>query len=135
MPRFTQLPVFRPHRFSLLPGSAAQARGCRAAVAVLAAAGLTVAYAGTAQASPRASAASAQTQPLPIYLNTHYSFAQRAADLVSRMTLAEKVQQLHTNSAPAIPMSIEFDSTMRLPINFAAAFGFSASASASARTA
>ena len=103
MPRFTQLPVFRPHRFSLLPGSAAQARGCRAAVAVLAAAGLTVAYAGTAQASPRASAASAQTQPLPIYLNTHYSFAQRAADLVSRMTLAEKVQQLHTNSAPAIP--------------------------------
>ena len=39
----------------------------------------------------------------PIYLNTHYSFAERAADLVSRMTLAEKVQQLHTNSAPAIP--------------------------------
>ena len=40
---------------------------------------------------------------LPIYLDTHYSFAERAADLVSRMTLAEKVQQLHTNSAPAIP--------------------------------
>jgi beta-glucosidase-like glycosyl hydrolase len=40
---------------------------------------------------------------LPIYLNTHYSFAERAADLVSRMTLPEKVQQLHTNSAPAIP--------------------------------
>src|SRR5579885_1930294 len=40
---------------------------------------------------------------VPIYLNTHYSFAERAADLVSRMTLGEKVLQLHTNSAPAIP--------------------------------
>ena len=39
----------------------------------------------------------------PIYLDTHYSFAERAADLVSRMTLPEKVAQLHTNSAPAIP--------------------------------
>ena len=41
--------------------------------------------------------------PTPIYLDTHYPFAERAADLVSRMTLAEKVAQLHTNSAPAIP--------------------------------
>jgi beta-glucosidase-like glycosyl hydrolase len=40
---------------------------------------------------------------LPVYRDTHYSFAERAADLVSRMTLAEKVLQLHTNSAPAIP--------------------------------
>jgi len=39
----------------------------------------------------------------PIYLNTRYSFAERAADLVSHLTLPEKVQQLHTNSAPAIP--------------------------------
>jgi beta-glucosidase len=39
----------------------------------------------------------------PIYRNTNYTFAERAADLVSRMTLAEKVLQLHTNSAPAIP--------------------------------
>jgi beta-glucosidase-like glycosyl hydrolase len=39
----------------------------------------------------------------PIYLNTNYSPAERAVDLVSRMTLAEKVAQLHTNSAPAIP--------------------------------
>jgi beta-glucosidase-like glycosyl hydrolase len=42
-------------------------------------------------------------QPIPLYLNTRYPFAERAADLVSRMTLAEKVAQLHTNSAPAIP--------------------------------
>ena len=39
----------------------------------------------------------------PIYLNTKYSFAKRAADLVSRMTLAEKVAQLQTDNAPAIP--------------------------------
>ena len=39
----------------------------------------------------------------PIYLNTKYSFRERAADLVSRMTLEEEVKQLHTNFAPAIP--------------------------------
>jgi beta-glucosidase-like glycosyl hydrolase len=39
----------------------------------------------------------------PIYLNTSYSAEERAADLVSRMTLAEKVAQLSTTSAPAIP--------------------------------
>jgi len=39
----------------------------------------------------------------PVYKDTRYSFAERAADLVSRMTLPEKVQQLHTNNAPAIP--------------------------------
>ncbi|HKK46181.1 MAG TPA: glycoside hydrolase family 3 C-terminal domain-containing protein [Balneolaceae bacterium] len=39
----------------------------------------------------------------PIYLDTKYSFRERAADLVSRMTLAEEVKQLHTNNAPAIP--------------------------------
>jgi beta-glucosidase-like glycosyl hydrolase len=64
-------------------------------------AGLMAGYPGVAQASPQA--ARAARQPLPVYLNTHYSAAERAADLVSRMTLAEKVQQLHTNSAPAIP--------------------------------
>ncbi len=39
----------------------------------------------------------------PIYLNTSYSFAERAADLVSCMTLSQEVLQLHTNNAPAIP--------------------------------
>ncbi|MBM9510464.1 glycoside hydrolase family 3 C-terminal domain-containing protein [Actinacidiphila acididurans] len=52
-----------------------------------------------AQASPQDAAQSTQ----PIYLNTHYTFEQRAADLVSRMTLPEKVGQLQTNDAPAIP--------------------------------
>jgi len=53
---------------------------------------------GPAHAAPRSGAA-----PVPVYLNTKYPFAERAADLVSRMTLAEKVAQLRTNSAPAIP--------------------------------
>jgi beta-glucosidase-like glycosyl hydrolase len=39
----------------------------------------------------------------PIYLDTSYTFRERAADLVSRMTLSEEVLQLHTNYAPAIP--------------------------------
>ena len=39
----------------------------------------------------------------PIYLDTTYSFRERAADLVSRMTLSEEVLQLRTNFAPAIP--------------------------------
>ncbi|WP_063778055.1 glycoside hydrolase family 3 C-terminal domain-containing protein [Lentzea aerocolonigenes] len=39
----------------------------------------------------------------PIYRDTRHTFAERAADLVSRMTLPEKVRQLHTNNAPAIP--------------------------------
>ena len=38
----------------------------------------------------------------PIYLDTHHTFEERAADLVSRMTLDEKIAQLQ-NAAPAIP--------------------------------
>src|SRR4051812_42099772 len=58
----------------------------------------------TAIAVPAASAGTTAAHgTLPIYLNTHYSFEARAADLVSRMTLPEKVAQLSTNSAPAIP--------------------------------
>ena len=38
----------------------------------------------------------------PIYLNTAYSFKERAADLVSRMTLEEKQSQLG-NTMPPIP--------------------------------
>src|SRR3954449_4902122 len=39
----------------------------------------------------------------PIYLDRHYSYAERAADLVSRMTTAEKASQLISSQAPAIP--------------------------------
>jgi len=38
----------------------------------------------------------------PVYLDLHRSFEDRAADLVSRMTLEEKVAQMQ-NAAPAIP--------------------------------
>src|SRR4051794_29154054 len=41
--------------------------------------------------------------PAPVYRDTHYSFEERAADLVSRLTLEEKATQLSTSNAPAIP--------------------------------
>ena len=43
-----------------------------------------------------------QVSKVPIYLNTAYSFKERAADLVSRMTLEEKQSQLG-NTMPPIP--------------------------------
>src|SRR5437588_6883778 len=39
----------------------------------------------------------------PIYQNRSYSPAERAADLVSRMTLPEKASQMISSRAPAIP--------------------------------
>ncbi len=39
----------------------------------------------------------------PAYRDTNLSFEERAADLISRMTLAEKATQLATTNAPAIP--------------------------------
>src|SRR5690242_19036300 len=68
------------------------------AVSLLAATMTAATFVPSAWAGPQPAAAA-----LPVYRDTHYSFAERAADLVSRMTLPEKVLQLHTNSAPAIP--------------------------------
>ncbi|WP_194925436.1 glycoside hydrolase family 3 C-terminal domain-containing protein [Catenulispora pinisilvae] len=59
--------------------------------------------AGAGAGAATAGAAAAKRAQLPIYLDTHYSAEARAADLVSRMTLPEKVAQLSTNSGPAIP--------------------------------
>ncbi|HEU5429000.1 MAG TPA: glycoside hydrolase family 3 C-terminal domain-containing protein [Actinocrinis sp.] len=73
----------------------------RRAVALCAAGLLTTTLAVAGTAPPAAARAGGGS--VPIYLDTHYSFSERAADLVSRMTLPEKVAQLHTNSAPAIP--------------------------------
>jgi beta-glucosidase-like glycosyl hydrolase len=56
---------------------------------------------GTTQ-TPPTTTSQPQSSTTPIYLDTRYSFAERAADLVSRMTPDEKVAQLRTNSAPAI---------------------------------
>jgi hypothetical protein len=44
----------------------------------------------------------AQDSQLPIYLNTAYSFEERATDLVSRLTLEEK-QSLLGNNMAAVP--------------------------------
>ena len=72
-------------------------------VAIAAAACAAILAGGLAQAQAAPAVPTAVKSSVPIYLNTSYSFAERAADLVSRMTLSEKVQQLHTNNAPAIP--------------------------------
>jgi beta-glucosidase-like glycosyl hydrolase len=93
-----------------LRSSTRQALTATFAVAILAA--VPAAHAST-QSSARLSASAARQTPppacpdgtgrTPLYRDTSYSFAERAADLVSCMTLSEKVQQLHTNNAPAIP--------------------------------
>lgn len=41
--------------------------------------------------------------PVPIYEDTSYSFAERAADLVARMTLSQKGSQMISDTASAIP--------------------------------
>src|SRR4051812_8432779 len=48
-------------------------------------------------------AAAAPAPGTPIYLDRRYSYAERAADLVSRMTTAEKASQVISSQAPAIP--------------------------------
>jgi beta-glucosidase len=48
-------------------------------------------------------AAQAATTTSPIYLDMSYSPIERAADIVSRMTTAEKAQQMNSSLAPAIP--------------------------------
>ncbi|WP_410670246.1 glycoside hydrolase family 3 C-terminal domain-containing protein [Amycolatopsis sp. cmx-4-68] len=80
---------------SLLPG---RRRARRTAASLLAATMTAAAFVPSA-----AAAAPAQPATLPVYRDTHYSFAERAADLVSRMTLPEKVLQLRTSSPPAVP--------------------------------
>ena len=43
----------------------------------------------------------------PIYTDANYSHAERARDLVSRMTLDEKISQLQNNAAPIPHLGIE----------------------------
>jgi beta-glucosidase len=79
-------------------------RRIRRGLAVLAMFGLASTYAvGIYAPAAHAGSIPMAVSPTPIYLDTHYTFQERAADLVSRMTLSEKVAQLNTNSAPAIP--------------------------------
>jgi beta-glucosidase len=64
---------------------------------------VAVAFALVLAFAPAVGAAGGSTGPDPIYKNNSYSFAERAADLVSRMTLAEKSSQMSATRAPAIP--------------------------------
>lgn len=52
---------------------------------------------------PSAAAQPAPAAATPIYLNPDYAPVERAADLVSRMTTAEKASQMVSSRAPAIP--------------------------------
>ena len=73
----------------------------RGAAAVVASSAVVFAVSGS---SPAAISPSYECDGAnPIYRNLDYTFSQRAADLVSCMTLDQEVLQLHTNSAPAIP--------------------------------
>lgn len=49
------------------------------------------------------SAPIAASTPTPVYLNPAYSPAERATDLVSRLTLPEKAQEMNSSQAAAIP--------------------------------
>ncbi|GAA4852364.1 glycoside hydrolase family 3 C-terminal domain-containing protein [Luteimicrobium xylanilyticum] len=69
-------------------------------MASLAAVGLVATGAGVATGVAGAPSASAAKEP--IYLNRAYSPAERATDLVSRMTLAEKAAQMDSSRPPAI---------------------------------
>ena len=63
---------------------------------------LLLGFALAAGAIPAAAAAAERSQG-PAYLDSRHPFAERAVDLVSRMTLDEKAAQLTTTNAPAIP--------------------------------
>jgi beta-glucosidase len=69
-------------------------------IGVAAIAGASLAAAGPFTATAQTRTDSAAT---PIYLNPAYSPAERAADLVSRMTTAEKAEEMDSSQAPAIP--------------------------------
>jgi beta-glucosidase len=80
----------------LVIGVAALAGGTLASVAPSAATASTPARPAPAKAHTTA-------KSVPIYLNPAYSPAERAADLVSRMTTAEKAEEMDSSEAPAIP--------------------------------
>lgn len=86
----------------MLPG-----RFPRVYLPILTAAVAAVSLASVAASSADASSVAAQRRgdaaATPIYLNSAYAPAERAADLVSRMTTAEKAAEMDSTKAPAIP--------------------------------
>jgi beta-glucosidase len=65
--------------------------------------GLMIALALAVPANSTVKARAKAATDTPIYRNPSYTFAERAADLVSRMTLAEKASQMNSSYSPAIP--------------------------------
>jgi beta-glucosidase len=64
---------------------------------------LTAVAASLAGVGPSSAATHDSSPATPIYLNPAFRPAERAADLVSRMTTAEKAAQMDSSQAPAIP--------------------------------
>jgi beta-glucosidase len=64
---------------------------------------LVVTSIGSGAVAAEPSDVQAAEEAVPIYLDTAYSAEERAADLVSRMTLAEKASQMNSSMAAAIP--------------------------------
>src|SRR4051794_27052047 len=71
-------------------------------VCVAAVAAVSVPFAAGSGETVKVAAANA-APGTPVSLARSYSYAERAADLVSRMTTAEKASQLISSEAPAIP--------------------------------
>lgn len=46
-----------------------------------------------------------ETEPIPIYMDPSYTFAERAADLVARMSTSQKSSQVYSQNTPAITAS------------------------------
>jgi beta-glucosidase len=61
-----------------------------------------LAVAGASDIQRAAGAEPVAAAPTPIWLDTSYSFQERAADLVSRMTVQEKASQMVSSQSPAI---------------------------------
>lgn len=72
-------------------------------LAMVAAVAVVVPAAALSSGGPGGTGGRADAQVVPVYLNRAYSPAERAADLVSRMTTAEKAAQMDSSRAPAIP--------------------------------
>jgi beta-glucosidase len=83
----------------------ATALGLSLAASALGAVGMTggAASASPATSSPATPGPTARAASHRVYLDRSYSPAERAADLVSRMSLAEKAQQMNSSQAPALP--------------------------------
>jgi beta-glucosidase len=69
----------------------------------VAAAGAALSCAVVAAAPSALASGPDRASATPIYLDPHYRPAERAADLVSRLTLAQKAEQMNSSAAPAIP--------------------------------